>query len=91
MMVSLRSPERAPLSCRLTQLLSVVLSAPVTRKFIAVGSASGNVSGGPWSAAGRVWPGAAVSATPFPLPLPLPLPAPRLFPVLMATLRPFSP
>ena len=49
MMVSLRSPVRGPLSSKLTQLESVELSAPVTRKFCAVGSASGKVSGVPVS------------------------------------------
>src|SRR4051794_34343972 len=61
MIVSLRSPVRAPLSCSWTQLLSVELSAPVTRKFIACGSAGGNVSGVAVFS-GKVWPGAAVTA-----------------------------
>src|SRR3954453_17111517 len=61
MIVSLRSPVRAPLSSSWTQPLSVELSAPVTRKLIACVFSGGNYSGVAVFS-GNVWPGAAVTA-----------------------------
>src|SRR5436190_8672041 len=71
MIVSLRSPTRplsaSPNAGAYGELGSThaPLSAPVRRKFLAAGSAAGNVSGGVVGGAGAaVWPGATVVVGP---------------------------